>query len=320
MSDYPYCSRIVPVLLLCDFVYIFAASQGCSLGINHYNMAIISSMGVGRARKSMGNVTYRTVRGRTIGSQKRTATGGAATRGEGQVLSYQQALFGMVSMFMQAHGGDIDVSFNKSRYGSQRNYFFKKNKSSLFKALQALASVAVMQGYPTLTEIEEAITTYATANPTAIVRVSLQGFDVVYLTGAWTSDDNPVSGGGASVIGTGTVVTESSNGIYTYTAPAAALNAFRAGAKIVRTGGTTKMTIPGIPAGLTTGTIKFLTNDGNIVSGIAVTEVVSSTEGSVTYNSPALEDANNVVAVQLGGVFVRLTSAYVRTGEQNPLG
>ena len=33
-------------------------------------MAIIRSMGVGSAKKSMGNVTYRTVRGRTVGSQK----------------------------------------------------------------------------------------------------------------------------------------------------------------------------------------------------------------------------------------------------------
>ena len=33
-------------------------------------MAIINSMGVGKARGSMGNVTYRTVKGQTIGSQK----------------------------------------------------------------------------------------------------------------------------------------------------------------------------------------------------------------------------------------------------------
>lgn len=281
-------------------------------GMNLYIMAIINSMGVGRARRSMGNVTYRTVRGRTIGSQKRVATGGAATRGDGQVLSRQQALFGMVSMFMQAHGSDIDVSFNKTKYGSQRNYFFKKNRAALFEALSALANTAISQGYPTLNAVEEAITTYATANPTSILRVSLQGFDVVYLTGAWSSDDNPISGGSSTNdIGTGEA-SYTANGSK-YTAPCATSVLFRAGAKIVRASSETSIVCAGIPSGVTAANIKFLTSGGNEVAGLAVTNVVSSAAGSIKYLSPEITEANNVLAVSIGGVFLRLTSAYVKS-------
>lgn len=282
-------------------------------------MAIINSMGVGRARKSMGNVTYRTVRGRTIGSQKRVASGGAATRGDGQVLSRQQALFGMVSMFMQAHGSDIDVSFNKSKYGSQRNYFFRKNRAALFAALATLANTAISQGYPTLAEVEDAITAYATANPTSILRVSLQGFDVVYLTGSWTSDDNPISGGSTTNdIGTGEVTSNAD--AYKYSAPCATSVAFRAGAKIVRPATNTLINCAGLPAGVTAGNIKFLTANGNEVSGLAVTSVTTSTAGSIRYEAPEITESQNVLAVSIGGVYVRLTSAYVRTSEDNPLG
>lgn len=312
-------SRSDPVLFPCDFIAYLCTRRRPFFGVNFYIMAIISSMGVGRARKSMGNVTYRTVRGRTIGSQKRVATGGAATRGEGQILSRQQALFGMVSMFMQAHGSDIDVSFNKTKYGSQRNGFFKKNRAALFAALAALANTAISQGYPTLEEVEAAITAYATANPTSIVRVSLQGFDVVYLSGAWSSDDNPVSGGSSTNdIGTGEVVSNAD--AYKYSAPCATSMAFRAGAKIVRPATNTLINCAGLPAGVTPANIQFLTAGGAPVSGLTVTSVTTSVAGSIRYEAPEITEAQNVLGVLIGGVYVRLTSAYVRTSDDNPLG
>lgn len=279
-------------------------------------MAIISSMGVGKARKSMGNVTYRTVRGRTIGSQKRAATGSTATtRGDGAVMSRQQALFGMVSMFMQAHASDIDVSFNKSKFGSQRNYFFKTNRKALFAALGSLATSAMMAGYPSLADVEAAITAYATDHPTEIYRVKLSGFEPVYLAGAWSSDDNPVSGGGTQVIGTGTA--SYSSGDSTSTAPVAVTAVFLAGAKIVRGAGNVTLTATGIPSGISTGDITFLTAGGAPVSGLTVTNVVSSSDGKLTYSAPAIEANKNVLAIQIGTIYVRLTSAYVNS---NPLG
>ena len=280
------------------------------------HMAIISSMGVGKACKSMGNVTYRTVRGRTIGSQKRAATGSTATtRGDGTVMSRQQALFGMVSMFMQAHASDIDVSFNKSRFGSQRNYFFKTNRKALFAALASLAVTAMNQGYPSLTDVEAAIASYATANPKAIYRVKLSGFEPVYMSGAWSSDDNPVSGGGTQVIGTGTATF--SAGDSTSTAPAAATTTFVSGAKIVRGAGNVTLAVTGIPSGVAANMITYLTSGGNPVPGLTVTSVTSSTEGKLTFAAPAIDASKNVLAIQIGEIYVRLTSAYT---ESNPLG
>ena len=273
-------------------------------------------MGVGKARKSMGNITYRTVRGRTIGSQKRAATGNTATtRGDGAVMSRQQALFGMVSMFMQAHASDIDVSFNKSKFGSQRNYFFKTNRKALFAALGSLATTAMNQGYPSLTDVESAIAAYATENSTAIYRVKLSGFEPVYLAGAWSSDDNPVSGGGTQVVGTGTATFTA--GDSSSSAPAAATTKFVSGAKIVRGAGNVTLTITGIPAGITASQITYLTSGGNPVPGLTVTSVTSSTAGKLTFAAPAIDASKNVLAMQIGEIYVRLTSAYT---ESNPLG
>ena len=279
-------------------------------------MGIVRSIGVGKTRKSVGDFTYRIVRGRTIASQKRAKTGSTpATRGEGTIMSRQQALFGMVSMFMMAHASDIDVSFNKSRYGSQRNYFFTVNRKALFAALNTLAMSAMNSGYPVLSEVESAITEYATANPTAIYRVKLSKFDPVFLTGAWSSDDNPVSGGGTQPLGKGTASFSSSDA--SYTAPAAATSVFQAGAKIIRGAGNVTLSVPGIPAGILASDIKFLTTNGAVVSGLSVTTVVSSENNKLVYTAPELSSSHNVLAVQIGIIYIRLTSAYVNP---SPLG
>lgn len=149
-------------------------------------MAIINSMGVGRARKSMGNVTYRTVRGRTIGSQK--ISPGAVTRVPTAGQSSKQTVFGLINRFMALHAQSIDDSFNKTAYGSQRNYFMKVNYSALSAALAAVSADA-SDG-----DIEQAVTTYAQANQTAIYRVKKSGSPIVYLTGAWDDSQNPTSG------------------------------------------------------------------------------------------------------------------------------
>ena len=149
-------------------------------------MAIINSMGVGRARKSMGNVTYRTVRGRTIGSQK--ITPGAVTRVPTAGQSSRQIVFALINRFMALHSQSIDDSFNKTAYGSQRNYFMKMNYNALSAALAGVSADA------SDSEIEQAIAAYAGANQKAIYRVKKSGFPIVYLTGAWDDSQNPMSG------------------------------------------------------------------------------------------------------------------------------
>lgn len=277
-------------------------------------MAIINAIGIGRTRKSMGNVTYRSVRGRTIGSQKRVAgEQGAITRGlSGNI---RKPLFAMINLFMAAHASDIQVSFNKSKYGSQRNYFFTMNYSAMSAALQSLATQSAASGVlPALSDIEAAITAYATANPTSIYRVKLSGFEVKYMEGAWTSEDNPISGGSTDGLGTGTSRTD--YGVSgRYEAPVAFSLNFHAGAKIVRQSGSVTISGNALPSGITAAEVVYLAA-GNTPVQVTVTDVVSAA-GTITYAAPALTEAMGIVAVQLGGVYTRLTSAYVHTPDSS---
>lgn len=282
-------------------------------------MAIINSMGVGRSRKSMGNVTYRVVRGRTIGSQKRVSgASGVTTRGlQG---NFRKPLFSMINMYMKEHQTDINVSFNKSKYGSQRNYFFSVNYGALSKALTTLAVQAANSGTPpSMEDINTAINSYAVANPTSILRVKLAGFENVYLTGEWNSEDNPVAGGSADGLGTGTA--KLSGAISTYTAPALLSMNMHSGARIAHEAGTVKLTGNAIPGGLTEAQIIYMNAAGPVTPAVVISNVVS-VAGSVEYTAPQIKDTDNIVAVQLGSVFFRLSSAYTKEegADGNPLG
>lgn len=278
-------------------------------------MAIINAIGVGRAKKSMGNVTYRSVRGRTIASLKRVrGEQGAITRGMSGNL--RKPIFAMINLYMAEHASDIQVSFNRSKYGSQRNYFFTMNYRGLSAALMSLAQTAsISNELPSLSEIDDAVTTYATANPEAIYRVRLDGFQSVYLAGEWSSDDNPISGGSTDGLGTGKLRTLSDDLGY-YDAPAAFSLTFHAGAKIVRDAGTVHITGAAIPAGITAADIAYLSADNTPVE-VAVTDVVSAV-GDLEYGAPAITVGQNIVAVKVASVYVRLSSAYVKT-EHDPL-
>lgn len=271
-------------------------------------MAIVNSLGIGRGKKSAGNLTYRTVRGRCIASQRREKMGA-----QSGAPSIAQAKFSLISSFMRAHASDIDVSFSKSTYGSQRNNFYRKNKAGLEAALQTLASTySTTNQKPSVAEIDEAIATYAEANPTAIVRVYLSGFDTVYLTGAWSSDDNPVAGGGVNELGRGTA-TVAVDG-ETYDGKVACSLNFYSGAKIVREAGTATITCKGLPAGIQAAQIKYLDGSGSPIADLSVTSVTSSVAGKIVFAAPAIAAEKNAVAMQVGSVFVRLTSAYVYSG------
>lgn len=271
-------------------------------------MAIINSLGIGRGKKSAGNLTYRSVRGRCIASQKQEKRG--PVKG---AYSIAQATFSLVSTFMRAHAADIDVSFDKTAYGSARNNFYKTNKSALAAALATLANeYAYAKNKADITAIDAAIATYAEENPKAIVRVKLSGFDTVYLTGAWNSDDNPVAGGGINELGRGTASV--AVGDETYNGKVACSLGFYAGAKIVREAGTATITCKGLPPSVQANQIKYLDGSGSPIADLTVTSVTSSIAGKIIFEAPTIGKSKNAVAVQVGSVYVRLTSAYVYTG------
>ena len=271
-------------------------------------MAIINSLGIGRGKKSAGNLTYRTVRGRCVASQKQEKRG--PVKG---AYSIAQATFSLVSTFMRNHAADIDVSFDKTAYGSARNNFYKTNKSALAAALATLANeYAYAKKKADITAIDAAIADYAEKNPKAIVRVKLAGFETVYLTGAWSSDDNPVAGGGINELGRGTASVAVDD--ETYNGKVACSLGFYAGAKIVRQAGTATITCKGLPPSVQANQIKYLDSSGSPIADLTVTSVTSSVAGKIIFEAPTIDKSKNAVAVQVGSVYVRLTSAYVYTG------
>lgn len=86
-------------------------------------MAIINSLAIGKGVKSAGNLTYKTVRGRTIASQRITQN-----RSNTPFQQNQRQRFAKVSESMKLLQQYIDACYEKSKFGSSRNAFFSTNK------------------------------------------------------------------------------------------------------------------------------------------------------------------------------------------------
>lgn len=86
-------------------------------------MAIVNSLAIGKSRKSAGNLTYKTVRGRTIASQRITQN-----ESNSPFQQSQRRIFAKVSESMKLIQQYIDACYEKSKYGSSRNAFFHTNK------------------------------------------------------------------------------------------------------------------------------------------------------------------------------------------------
>lgn len=89
-----------------------------------YIMAIINSLAIGKSYKSAGNLTYKTVRGRTIASQRITTNSSKSA-----LQVFQRGSFSDAVKCMQLVLPWINNFFDKSKYGSSRNNFLKLCKS-----------------------------------------------------------------------------------------------------------------------------------------------------------------------------------------------
>lgn len=85
-------------------------------------MAIINSLAIGKSFKSAGNLTYKTIRGRTIASQRIT-TNKSNTLAQG----LQRSRFGVTAQCMQLFLPYVNGFFEKTKYGSSRNQYVKLN-------------------------------------------------------------------------------------------------------------------------------------------------------------------------------------------------
>lgn len=180
----PTCTRPI-ILFTLQHIRTSAAMLAQNFPGYIYYMAIINAIGIGKARGSMGNVTYRTVRGRTVGSLKRGSVD-PATRAEGDTLT--QFVFGLMARYAAARAADIENSFSKTKYGSARNAFMKLNYDGFKAALESLYQVGMKASMITDAQLDEAIHGYAAANPMVIVRAKIDGEPTVYLSGVWDSN------------------------------------------------------------------------------------------------------------------------------------
>lgn len=87
-------------------------------------MAIINSLAIGKSVKSAGNLTYKTVRGRTIASQRITTN-----KSNTMAQSIQRSRFGLAAQSAQLIQTYINSCYEKSKYGSARNAFMHMNKN-----------------------------------------------------------------------------------------------------------------------------------------------------------------------------------------------
>lgn len=104
------CMYVILWICLTHYIYII--------------MAIINSLAIGKSVKSAGNLTYKTVRGRTIASQRITTN-----RSNTLSQQIQRSSFSASNQAMQLVLPWINSCFEKSKYGSSRNAFLKECKS-----------------------------------------------------------------------------------------------------------------------------------------------------------------------------------------------
>ena len=156
-------------------------------------MAKVYSHSESRAKGSVGMTTYRYVRGKVVQSQKIAPWDPAIEQiGNATRWNERTALLGLISLWCSAHAQSIINSFNRTKGGSQRNYFMKKNYADLRMALSDLAiEYASTKVAPELVAIEDAIGAYAALHPNTIYRVKKSGYDIVFLANNWDDADDP---------------------------------------------------------------------------------------------------------------------------------
>ena len=99
----------------------------------------------------------------------------------------RQAKFTLVQWYLKSHAGAIESLFDRKGNSSPRNQFYKHNAKALNAALDSLAQNYVAGQVVHISDIESAVTAYASTNREAILLANKAGYQRVYLTGAFPS-------------------------------------------------------------------------------------------------------------------------------------
>ena len=145
-------------------------------------MAQIKQVGVGRKTTgTIDGITYYVLNGKTFARSTPTMPVSVYTSTEARI---RQAIFKFVQMHMKHHLRTIKQTIT-AKNGTPCNRYYSLNKKALNAALQTLGELYVAGGDVTITDIENAISAYATEHPTSICIASKSGYAEVYLTGEW---------------------------------------------------------------------------------------------------------------------------------------
>lgn len=180
-------------------------------------MAQIKQVGIGR--KSSGTIdgiTYYSLNGKTFARSTPTMPASVYNTTEAKI---RQAVFKFVQMHMKHHLRTIRQTIT-AKNGTPCNRYYSLNKKGLNAALQTLGEQYVDGADVTITDIEAAISAYATEHPTSIKIASKSGYQEVYLTGPWpgTITLNALAGDSTIIIivaENGTVTTINADGTVT---------------------------------------------------------------------------------------------------------
>ena len=148
-------------------------------------MAKVTQVGIGR--KSTGTIDGITYYVRGGVTYARSTPNMPASVYSSPEAKKRQAIFKMVQMHLKYHLRTIKQTFTPKGNGSPSNRYYSLNKNGLAAALDALAELYVAGQDVTITDVEQAISDYATEHPTSIKIASKSGYNEVFLTGEWPS-------------------------------------------------------------------------------------------------------------------------------------
>ena len=161
-------------------------------------MAQIKQVGIGRKTSgTIDGITYVTRNGKTYARSTPTMPVKAYKT---PAALKRQAVFKMIQMHMKYHLRTIRQTFTPKGNGSPSNRYYSMNGKALRLALDTLADRYVAGEEVSLTEVEAAISAYATKHPTSIRIASLSGYGEVFLTGAWPATITLNANGGDSTV------------------------------------------------------------------------------------------------------------------------
>ncbi len=161
-------------------------------------MARIKQIGVGRKTSgTIDGITYVTRKGVTYA--RATPTMPISAYRTTAALK-RQAVFKLIQMHLKYHLRTIRQTFTPKGNGTPTNRYYSVNAKALNLALADVADRLVAGEDISLTDVEAAISTYATAHPTSIRIASLSGYQEVFLTGDWPGTITLNANGGDSTV------------------------------------------------------------------------------------------------------------------------